>query len=276
MVPRKAILHSSRITADVGGIDPPCRVSTRSDISNISAASSVRSDLIRTGTAGQPITVIRSTAPDPVRSASASIRCRAAALSSPHLDSISAICMRLPMVVGATLLLTACGKAVESITEKAIEAQTDGEIDISLDGNSISFESEDGSKSINIQSSDDDETVTISATDGDGNEFRADSGGKIPADFPMPVFQPSEVNSVVTTEMSVGTAFVISLEIAQGDADAAIAFYEDWFASEGMKIVMTLSGPLGDFLAESDAGFAQVTVVEGPPFELLLAWSPVG
>lgn len=204
------------------------------------------------------------------------------------------------MVVAATLLLTACGKAVETITEKAIEAQTDGEIDISLDGNSITFESEDGSgsitfdseggatsiniqsdsddgsKSINIQSSDDDETVTISATDGDGNEFRADSGGEIPADFPMPVFQPSAVKSVVTTEMSVGTAFVISLEIAQGDADAAIAFYEDWFASEGMEIVMTISGPLGGFLAESDAGFAQVSVVEGSPFELLLSWSPSG
>ncbi len=180
------------------------------------------------------------------------------------------------MIVTATLVLAACGKAAETLTEKAIEAQTGGNVDLSDDRGSISFESEDGSGSISIQSDGSGETGTISGTDGEGNEFSTRVGGtEIPDDFPMPVFEPSEVTAVITTEASVGSAFIVKLEIAQGDADAVLAFYEDWFSAEGMEIIAVLEIGLGSTLAASDTAAAQVSIID-EPVEVLLNWSPTG
>ena len=167
------------------------------------------------------------------------------------------------IVVSAALLLTACG--------------TGGEIDISDDGNSISFESEDGSGTISIQTDEDDETGSISGTDGSGNEFTVDVGGsEIPDDFPMPVFEPSEVTGVIKTETSAGNSYIINLVIAEGDVDPVLDFYEDWFDSEGMEIVAKIEVGLGSLLAASDTAAAQVSVLDGPPVEVLLSWTPTG
>jgi hypothetical protein len=181
------------------------------------------------------------------------------------------------MAVAATLVLTACGKAAETLTEKAIEAQTGGDVDISDDGNSISIESEDGSGSISIESGDNGETGSISGTDDSGNEFKVDVGGaEIPDDFPMPVFEPSEVTGVIKTETSAGTSYIINLVIAEGDADSVLDFYKDWFASEGMEIAAIIEIGLGSILAGSDTAAAQVSILDGPPVEVLLNWTPTG
>ena len=180
------------------------------------------------------------------------------------------------IVVSAALLLTACGKVAETLTEKALEAQTGGEVNISDDGSSISFESEDGSGSISIQT-DDDETGSISGTDDSGNEFRVDVGGsEIPDDFPMPVFEPSEVTGVITSQTPAGNTYIVKLVIAEGDADAALDFYENWFASEGMEIIAVIEVGLGSLLAGSDTAAAQVSILDGPPVEVLLGWTPTG
>jgi hypothetical protein len=182
----------------------------------------------------------------------------------------------IAIIVTAILVLTACSNAAETLTEKAIEAQTGGNVDISDDGDSISFESEDGSGSISIQSGDDGDTGTISGTDAEGNEFSTNVGGtEIPDDFPMPVFEPSEVTAVVTTEASAGTAYIVKLGIARDDAEAALAFYMDWFTAEGMEIVATIDMGLGSILASSDSATAQVSIID-EPVEILLNWSPAG
>lgn len=191
--------------------------------------------------------------------------------------SLSRIRRLIVIVVTTTLLLSACGKATETITEKALETQLGGDVSISDDGGSISFESEDGSGSISIESDDDGETGTISGTDGEGNEFSTNVGGsEIPDNFPMPVFEPSTVVGVITTETSAGSAFIVKLEIAPGDADAALAFYEDWFSAEGMEIIAILEIGLGSILAGTDTAAAQVSIIDGPPIEVLLNWSPIG
>jgi hypothetical protein len=181
------------------------------------------------------------------------------------------------MAVAATLVLTACGKAADTLTEKAIEAQTGAEIDISDDGNSISFESENGSGSISIQTDEDAETGSISGTDDSGNEFKVDVGGaEIPDDFLMPVFEPSEVTGVIKTETGAGTSYIVKLVIAEDDADSVLDFYKDWFASEGMEIVAIIEIGLGSILAGSDTAAAQVSILDGPPVEVLLSWTPTG
>jgi hypothetical protein len=181
------------------------------------------------------------------------------------------------MVLSASLLLTACGKVAETITEKAIEEQAGGDLNISDDGKSITYESEEGSGSISIQTDEDDETGSISGTDDSGNEFRVDVGAsEIPDDFPMPVFEPSEVTGVISTQTSVGNSFIIKLVIAEGDADSALDFYEKWFVSEGMEILAIIEIGLGSILAGSDTAAAQVSILDGPPVEILLNWTPTG
>ena len=193
-----------------------------------------------------------------------------------HINRRPGVGRVIIVIVAATLFLTACGNVAETLPEKAIEAQTGGNVDISGDGGSISFESEDGSGSISIQSDDNGETGTISGTDSEGNEFRTEVGGEeIPDDFPMPIFAPSKVTAVVTTEASAGTAYIVKLGIARGDADAALTFYEDWFADEGMEIVAMVEVGLGSILASSDTVAAQVSIID-EPVEILLNWSPIG
>ena len=178
-------------------------------------------------------------------------------------------------VLAVALLVTACSKAAETITERAIEAQTDA--DVSLSDDSISFESEDGSGSISIESGEDGETGTISGTDDSGNEFSVEVGGtEIPDDFPMPVFEPSEVTGVIATQTSAGSSFIINLVIDEGDADTVLSFYEDWFTSEGMEIIAVIEIGLGSILAGSDTAAAQVSIIDGPPVEVLLNWTPTG
>jgi len=92
----------------------------------------------------------------------------------------------------------------------------------------------------------------------------------------MPVFEPSQATGVITTETSVGSAYIVKLEIAQDDADAVLAFYEEWFSAEGMEIVAILEIGLGGIVAGSDTVAAQVSIIDGPPAEVLLNWSPIG
>ena len=122
--------------------------------------------------------------------------------------------------------------------------------------------------SINVQSDEDGENAVVSGTDEDGTE--------IPADFPMPVFEPSEVLSVVVSEVGGGTEFLIELEIAEGDADAAIAFYEDWYASGAIQLYVNTRGSgegiYATLLGGNDVASANVVIWATTIFQLTLHW----
>ena len=112
--------------------------------------------------------------------------------------------------VAAALMLSACGNAAENIAENIIEAETGGEVDV--EGDSIVIQSDDGETEIEI--SGDDETVVISGTDESGEDISIEMGGtEIPADFPMPIFDPSEVTHVSTFDLAEGSSFSVTLEI---------------------------------------------------------------
>ena len=172
------------------------------------------------------------------------------------------------IAVAAALMLSACGNAVENIAENIIEAETGGEVDV--EGDSIVIQSDDGETEIEI--SGDDETVVISGTDESGEDISIEMGGtEIPADFPMPVFDPSEVTHVSTFDMAGGSSFSVTLEIDPGNATDAIDFYKDWFEAEGMSV--TSSDTM--VIAESDAVVSIVQVAEyGSYSEVVLTWTP--
>lgn len=172
------------------------------------------------------------------------------------------------VAVAAALMLSACGNAAENIAENIIEAETGGEVDV--EGDSIVFQSDDGETEIEI--SGDDESVVISGTDESGEDISIEMGGtEIPADFPMPVFDPSEVTHVSTFDMAEGSSFSVTLEIDPGDATDAIDFYKDWFEGEGMSV--TSSDTM--VIAESDAVVSIVQVAEyGSYSEVVLTWTP--
>ena len=91
----------------------------------------------------------------------------------------------------------------------------------------------------------------------------------------MPVFEPSAVSTVITTDTSAGSSFIVKFEIDPGDVEAVLAFYEDWFSAEGMEIIAMLEIGRGGILAKADTGATQVTVIDGPPVEVLLNWSAI-
>ena len=66
----------------------------------------------------------------------------------------------------------------------------------------------------------------------------------------MPVFEPSAVSTVITTDPSAGSSFIVKFEIDPGDVEAVLAFYEDWFSAEGMEIIAMLEIGLGGILAK--------------------------
>ena len=168
------------------------------------------------------------------------------------------------------LLLAACGSAAENIAEQIVENETGGNIEINDD--SIVIESDDGEATLEI--SEDDDGITITGTDDSGEEVSIEMGGtEVPDDFPMPIFQPSEVTHVSTFAAESGSSFGVTLEIDPDDADDALAFYKDWIEGEGLSVMSSNDMIIGD----SDDAVAMAQVSEyGSYSEVVLSWTPSG
>lgn len=175
---------------------------------------------------------------------------------------------RVAIVVLGVLVLAACGSATEELTEQLIESETGAEVE--FDGDSMVIESEDGEGSLTIE--DDGDGVTISGSGDDGEDVTIEMGGaEVPEDFPMPIFDPSEVTIVSTFAVGDESSFSVTLEIDPGDAEEALAFYLDWFEAEGMEVMSSESM----VIAESEQITSIVQVAEyGEYSEVILTWTP--
>lgn len=171
-------------------------------------------------------------------------------------------------LASATLVLAACGNAAENLAEKAVEAQTGGEID--LNDGSIVVQSDDGDATIVVQS--DDEKISISGTDESGQDITIEMGGiEVPDDFPMPVFEPGEVTHVSVYEMATQSSYSVTVEIDPGNAADALAFYQDWLEGEQMSVTTSDVMVIG----ESDDITSIVQVADyGDYSEVILTWTP--
>lgn len=108
-------------------------------------------------------------------------------------------------ITALVLIATACGGG-DNLAEAIINSQTDGaNVDISNNGQNISFEDEEGNNvTINTDS---EGNVTVQSEGGD-QQISFGTSAEIPADFPLPVAPGGTIGfSMTTTE---GDTFTIS------------------------------------------------------------------
>jgi hypothetical protein len=127
-------------------------------------------------------------------------------------------------VAALALVAAACGGG-DDLAEAIINSQTDGNVDISNDGQSITFESEDGSGTINT---DGDGNITFQGTDEDGGQISiTGGGGDIPADFPLPVAP----GGTVAFSMSSTEGDLLTISYPADDFDQLAALYTEFMTS---------------------------------------------
>ncbi len=121
----------------------------------------------------------------------------------------------LTACIGLALLVTACGNVAEELTERAIEAESGGEVD-------VDFENDDDGATFEFSDGEDDESGTVRI-----------GGSDLPDDFPIPVPGGSEVSSTGSITSDETTQYSAVL-IWEGDQiDRVVEFYEDYF--DGMS-----------------------------------------
>ncbi len=139
-------------------------------------------------------------------------------------------------MVGLTILVAACSSVAENITERAIEAEGGGEVDIDFN--------------------DDEATIEFSDGADEGSGTMTIGGSELPDGFPMPVPDGYEVSSTSSFTENAVTRFSVVVIWDRDDFDRVRDFYEDYFSdlpdvsrsefsSEGTT---TLSWSTSDFL----------------------------
>lgn len=118
------------------------------------------------------------------------------------------------LLVGLALLAAACGNVAEGIAERAIEAESGGEVDIDFDDGGG-----DGEATIEFSDGEDDESGTMTI-----------GGTELPDGFPIPVPDGFEVSSTSTFTSDDGDQYSAVLIWERGEFDRISDFYEDYFS----------------------------------------------
>jgi len=111
-------------------------------------------------------------------------------------------------------------------------------------------------------------------TSADGFEVSRGPGTEVPADFPMPLFAPSEV--IFSSRFDDGTTvtFILTLSVANELGDTALQFYADWYAQNGYDVGSNNPGFLEAY--RSDASSTTQVLDYNDHAEINLAWQPLG
>lgn len=115
-------------------------------------------------------------------------------------------------LLGVAFLATSCGNPAEEAAERAIEAESGGEVD-------IDFDDGDGEATIEFSDGEDDESGTMVI-----------GGEDLPDDFPIPAPDGFEVSSTSSFSSDDGTRHSAVLIWDRGEFDRVSDFYEDYFA----------------------------------------------
>ena len=90
-------------------------------------------------------------------------------------------------------------------------------------------------------------------------------------DFPMPLFDPSEVTNVSSVDAASGSSTSVTLQIDPGDTGAVLDFYRGWLDGQGMDVTSSDTMLIG----ESDTAISFVQVADyGSYSEVVLTWTP--
>ncbi len=146
------------------------------------------------------------------------------------------------LLVG-TAAFTGCGKAAQTVTDKATEkaieksiAKDGGTADVKLDTKSgtVQVKGTDASgNAYEVKTGGDKDTVNFKQTGPDGMEMQVGEGAKLPADFPkdVPILEGLKLQMVQTSE---NKTFVLQGSSTTPIAKAA-AFYKEKIAAQGWK-----------------------------------------
>jgi hypothetical protein len=150
----------------------------------------------------------------------------------------STLLLPVAAVAGLALVATGCGQsASEFVAEKAIEQQTDGEVDVDFSDGGIAIETpegdmtvdEDGSFTITDQEgetivgdADEDGSFTVEGEDG---SFTMSQDGEIPAEWPSEVPQPAGLSVSGSSVIDSGDGSGITLAGTVEDSEAFMSDY---------------------------------------------------
>ncbi len=140
------------------------------------------------------------------------------------------------VILLAVVILSGCQNAVEKATETVIESTTNNAVDVDVDNNSMTINTNDSSLTVG-------DTATI------------------PADFPSDVYVISgEVKSSLT--MDENSTFQIQIESEESYADT-VAKYKEQLESDGWNITSSLEvGEATTMMSEKDDRNTSVTISE--------------
>jgi hypothetical protein len=134
--------------------------------------------------------------------------------------------------IGIVIGFTACGDSSESGVENLIESQTEGDVDVDLDGDGgFSVETEEGGMSIDedgnfvitdadgsvVTGNADSETGEFTAESEDGS-FRVDASGEIPEEWPSDVPSPEGIEGASATVTQSATELAITVTGQAGES----------------------------------------------------------
>jgi hypothetical protein len=134
--------------------------------------------------------------------------------------------------IGIVIGFTACGDSSESGVENLIESQTEGDVDVDLDGDGgFSVETEEGGMSIDedgnfvitdadgsvVTGNADSETGEFTAESEDGS-FRIDASGEIPEEWPSDVPSPEGIEGASATVTQSATELAITVTGQAGES----------------------------------------------------------
>lgn len=137
-------------------------------------------------------------------------------------------------VVGA-LLLTACGSAVEEITENAIENDLGEDVELDLDDGQVNIESDEGSLSI--------------------------GGGEVPEGFGIALPDGGEVVTSMDSTSGDAVMQAVSLQYDPGTYEELVEFYTDWVGDMESNKQETSGDQRSTFWAIPEhPDFGQVTI----------------
>jgi hypothetical protein len=153
-------------------------------------------------------------------------------------------------LLGWALIVTGCGKAAQTVTEKvaqkAIEksiAKDGGKADVKFDSKSgtVQVKGKDASgNAYEVKSGGDKNTVNFKQTGPDGMEMQIGENAKLPADFPkdVPVLDGLQLQMVQSSTEK--KTFVVQGNSTTPIAKAA-AFYKEKIAAQGWKELTTMN-----------------------------------
>jgi hypothetical protein len=172
-------------------------------------------------------------------------------------------------VAVALVLAGGCGKAAEKITEKAIESETGGNVDLDADGG-MSFESGDGSFEIdadgntvirdaegNVITADAEGNMTMDGEDGE-TTYATGENAEVPDGWPAFLALPDGA-SIMTSQTGTADDVVTGSVMAEVDGDVKDLYegYKEALEDEGFEIGSD------SFTESSDGDFASVTGEKG-------------